>query len=108
MSDAPTGDPLAYRTQGYSDAEIAETLGLAVERVRELIAKALAELPVETPETARKLELMRIDYLLSIVWPSAAGGDHHAISSVIALMARRSAVVRDAGNALDGIPLVTF
>ena len=81
---------LDLRRQGLTHARIGEKLGISQSHVTELLHEAMTRQVDEAAEEARKLDLARLDDLMSGIYKKAVRGDFGAIDSVMAIMARRA------------------
>ena len=91
-SDMRLSAILAKRVTGMSLKQIGleENPPVSMQRVAQLISRAVSELVAEPLEQVRRMELLRLDKLLGAIWPAAMLGDIAAIDRVLAISARRS------------------
>ena len=83
-------EALAMRAAGHTFDVIGERLGVTRQAAQQLVARAVAALPVESLDAVRQLESERLDGLLAAVWPSAESGDVRAVDRVLRIMERRA------------------
>jgi hypothetical protein len=83
-------EALNYRLQGWSYAQIGETMGITRQTAHELVQSALAELHKEPAEELRQLEAARLDSLQTGHFGKAVDGDIQATSIVLNIQARRA------------------
>ena len=83
---------LSMRLSGFTLAQIgeAQTPTISPQAVHAAIKTALKDMIAEPLEQARRLELMRLDELLSGIYERAVGGDIPALDRVLALGVRRA------------------
>ena len=83
---------LAKRVTGMSLRQIGqeENPPISLQRVAQLISRAVSEMVAEPLEHIRRLELLRLDKLLGAIWAGAMAGDIAAIDRCLAISARRS------------------
>ena len=84
---------LFARMGGKTYAQIADELGISIERASQLVEEALKAIKQETAEQAAKLkeiELARLDRLLAAIWPQTMKGDVQAIDRALKIMKRRA------------------
>jgi len=83
---------IAMRLQGFSLQAIgqAQTPPVSMQRIHTIIFAELDRLVVEPTEKLRKLELMRLDELMTAYYERALGGDFAALDRVLAIQARRA------------------
>ena len=85
---------LQLRLRGLSYRQIAAEFGCAVNSAVKLVKDAVSQIPRESPEMVRRLELLRLYALWQAIFPKAAAGDRAAIDCCLrisALRLRRSA-----------------
>jgi hypothetical protein len=83
---------LSMRLQGVSLAQIgeAQTPPITFQAVHKAIKTALRDVVIEPLEQVRSFELLRLDELLSVLYPLAMNGDIAAIDRVLQIMCRRA------------------
>ena len=81
---------LDLRRKGYTHARIAEQLGISQSYVTELLQEAMGRQVDEAADEARRLDLERLDDMLSGVYEAAKDGDIEAINAVMSIMSRRA------------------
>lgn len=82
---------LRLRLTGMSHRAIAEALGVSDHTtIQGRIAGALKEIIREPAEEVLKMELERLDVLLSGLWEQAAGGDLQALDRALKIQDRRA------------------
>jgi hypothetical protein len=85
---------LQLRAEGVEYREIARQLGYASPSGAYMsVQRALQKTVQEPADAVRHLELGRLDQLLSALWDKAIAGDVRAVDRVLAIMARRSALL---------------
>jgi hypothetical protein len=85
---------LELRIEGHSYEEIAKRVGLAGKTGAWTVARrAIRRIPEDQANEARRLEVARLDRLLSGVFSKARGGDIKAIGAVLSLMDRRASLL---------------
>ena len=62
---------LELRKRGATYAMIGADLGVSEARAHQIVNDALTAIVAEPAEKVRKLEVERIDHMLSVVWPTA-------------------------------------
>lgn len=93
---------LDLRRQGLTHAKIAEKLGISHSYVTALLNEAMGRQVDEAAEEARKLDLARLDELMSGVYKKAVKGDAGAIDTVLTIMGRRAKMLGyDAPSKVD-------
>lgn len=90
--------------QGLSYDEIAEAVGYSHRgSAHRAVFKALAEHEAEEVEILRAMEMDRLDYLLTKIWPKIEEGDLNAIMVAVRISdARRKLLGLDRRTADDG------
>ena len=83
-------EALEYRLQGYTFEQIAQAIGCTQPRAWQLVDEALTAIKMEGLETARTLELMRLDAIQARHFGNAVAGDMNASGMVLKVMERRS------------------
>lgn len=81
---------LELRIEGYSQAEIAQLLGVNQSTVSRMIKGALQERAAKGVDGLRELEQERVDALQKVMWKHAKQGDTHAAAVVTRLLDRRA------------------
>ena len=91
-SDMRLSAILAKRVTGLSLRQIGqeENPPISLQRVAQLISRAVTEMVAEPLEQVRRLELLRLDKLLAAVWEGAMGGDIACVDRALAIMTRRA------------------
>lgn len=80
----------ALRVRGHSFPEIADELGMSVAHVQVRIQQAYSEFIQEDVERARQTDLVRLDALIQVVWPTAMQGKSGAIREIRELLKQRA------------------
>lgn len=75
---------------GASYPEIAKTLHISRATAIRYVKHGLKQLYQEPGEAVIKMELDRLDALMSAVWPAAMKGDLNALDRVLRIMERRA------------------
>lgn len=83
-------DALDMRRQGMGYREIAKALDCSLGNAHKLVETAIAQIPVESAEDVRRIELARLDRMLRGVSKYANTGDPKAILAVVKIMDRRA------------------
>jgi DNA-binding CsgD family transcriptional regulator len=83
-------EALALREQGYSFDQIAKHMHCAVGTVHGYVVEALKEIPAETAVEVLRLELQRLDALLSTYYDSGVGGDLAGATMALRLIEARA------------------
>lgn len=83
-------EALALLMEGATYQEIADQLQIKKMEAFRIVQRALRKMPASGIETLRKVENARLDRLQQAVWKEAIAGDHKAITSVLAISARRA------------------
>jgi hypothetical protein len=82
---------VALRLSGCGFATIARQIGYANKGgAYKAVQAAIEAAQHDASETNRKLELMRLDRLLLVVWPGVLSGDLEAIDHLLKISARRA------------------
>ncbi len=91
-SDMRLSAILAKRVTGMSLKQIGleESPPISLQRVAQLISRAVTEMVAEPLEHVRRLELLRLDKLFGAVWTGAMAGDIACVDRCLAIMARRA------------------
>ncbi len=86
---------LAKRFSGKSLADIGaeETPPISMQAVQQLIGRALSAIPQQSTADIRLLECNRLDMMTAVLWPAVLLGDLGAITTVLKVMCRRSALL---------------
>tara|TARA_Y100000310_G_scaffold111632_1_gene110026 strand:+ start:440 stop:964 length:525 start_codon:yes stop_codon:yes gene_type:complete len=84
------GLSLELRLRGKSYRFIAEALGVRVQTVKSYIERGLSARESENIEGVRRMEGIRLDYMLDKLWDKVEAGDEFAIDKVLKIMDRRS------------------
>lgn len=96
---------LSRRRRGMSFRRVAAELGCSPTGAYRAAARALERVRAigqRFAEDTVQLELLRLDDLLSGVWPAATGGDPKAVRAVLAVMERRAKLLGlDAAEKID-------
>ncbi len=94
---------LELRKAGVSFPQIAAQLGYkSVSGAFDAVDSAIKRLLQEPAEEVRKLEVARLDHMLSAVWPSVQRGDERAVEMALKIMARRAKLLGlDAPKAVE-------
>jgi hypothetical protein len=86
-------EALDYRKQGFGYASIADQMGVPVPDVVALVSEAIQASGIDLdPETTRRLDIERLDQMISAIMSDASGGDINAIGTVRALMGDRQRI----------------
>ena len=84
---------LTMRLEGHRSPQIAATLGISPQAVRQHLAAALGELITPKAEELRQLELERLDHLLLKLCEGIDNGDVPSIKTAISISERRSVLL---------------
>ena len=66
-----TARALELRKGGATYAMIGADLGVSESRAHQIVNDALTAIVAEPAEKVRKLEIERLDHMLSVIWPTA-------------------------------------
>jgi len=86
---------LALRRAGMPYDRIGEAIGISKQAAHKAVTKALREITSKSAETAaeiRELELMRLDAMLTGLWPQASRGNLGAIDRALRIAERRAKI----------------
>jgi hypothetical protein len=89
-------EAMRHRERGLTYAEIAEEMGISEQRAWKLVSKEFDRLNEKRTEKATdvlRLELSRLDTMLSAVWENAQAGDLKAIAAALKIVERRAALL---------------
>jgi len=89
-------EAMELRKAGATYRQIGERQGTSLQAAYMRVKGVIAELTKLTAEEAvevRKLELERLDVMLLGLWPKARAGDERAVSVVLKIQERRSALL---------------
>lgn len=92
--DGRNGEVWRLYVQGRTQAFIAEEFGVSQQRVSQILAEVRAAIPEDARRDAALLDLERLDVLLVGVMPAAAEGDAAAARAVLAILERRSRMLK--------------
>ena len=81
---------LQLRKAGASFEQIGRALGVSTPRAWRIFQRGLARVVHEPAEELRQLEALRLDGLLTAMWPHAMAGKGWAVDRVLAIMQRRA------------------
>lgn len=81
---------LELRREGRNYDEIAAEMGIAAPSAHRLVSSALKALVAEPARDVQRLEVERLDTLLSAVWPLATAGELPAIDRALRIAERRA------------------
>jgi hypothetical protein len=87
------GQALDLRKAGLTFREIGDRMGVTEQRAHKIVTQELARLNgkrTESAEAVTRLEIERLNALMSAVWEKAKAGDLAAIDRVLAIMLRRA------------------
>jgi hypothetical protein len=85
-------EALDFKRQGHSYSSIAEQMGLSVFDVAALVSESLQTSGELDSSTAAKLDLERIDLMMTAIFTDASNGDWNAIDMVRRLMQDRRSI----------------
>lgn len=81
----------AMRLAGARYDDIAQALGYnSRQAVHDAVKRVLRDLPDESPEQVKALEMSRLDRLQQGLWPLALNGNQGAIDRILRIMERRA------------------
>jgi len=75
---------------GANFVQIADRLGISDRMVSRIYHRALERIPVPAAEEVRHLEVVRLDALLTAMWPKAMQGSGWAVERCLSIMERRA------------------
>jgi DNA-binding CsgD family transcriptional regulator len=84
---------LELRKAGYTCAKIGQALGISGSAANQTLCRALARLEAQSKESAadyRRIQLERLDGMLTAMWKPAINGDPQAVDRVLKIEERRS------------------
>lgn len=104
MTPEQLAQALEARRRGLAFPSIAATLKVDEQIVRDAVADALTDLPVDVDaQQERALSFSRIDRMLNGVWPRAVKGEPEAIDRVLKLEEQRARLLGEPERVRDGI-----
>ena len=80
---------IELRKAGNTFVMIGNALGVSGPRAYQMVTEGLRATLCEPAEELKKLEVERLDHMLTAIWPQAQNGDLNAQSGVLRLMERR-------------------
>jgi len=81
---------LQLRKAGASFEQIGRALGVSTPRAWRIFQRALDRVVADPLEDLRRLETLRLDALLMVMWPHAMAGKGWAVDRCLAIMQRRA------------------
>jgi hypothetical protein len=85
--EARAAEAADYHRQGFSYTSISEQMGIPVKDIIVLVGKHAASALSDDPEVSRRMDIERIELMISSIFTDAASGDREAINTVRQLMA---------------------
>lgn len=83
-------DLLDRKRRGETFAEIAQALGITIERARKELRRAYEGITQEPTEDARALDVARIEAIIQVLWPNAMQGHLPSIDRIYAGLQHRA------------------